>query len=199
MTYILGADVSTRKTGCVGVPGGFISPSGPRWRDVAMHLIAAPEIRTRAPEGERVSRLVSIEAAFVVLLNALRPTHVAFEQYAPGSSKFAHSRGTAEVTGALKVAAAKSGAEVDSEFIATVRRALLDRPLKRGEDQKKAVQEYLLAHGAPEAFAESTDLCDAMAVADHRLGLLGLPRLGRGSLFSERKPAKKKTKRKVRK
>jgi hypothetical protein len=178
----MGVDVSTRCTGVVLVPGDFIAASGPRWDLAGTLQIKTWKVKISEPESERVDRLAWAAGEFYQTLLDWEPTHVVFEQYAPGAGSFAHSKGTAEMAGAMKVAAKNAGAVVDAAHISTVRRALLNRTVPRdGKRAKKLVREFLRDHGAPATF-DCLDICDAMAVADHRLGLLGYPRLGAGPL-----------------
>lgn len=188
---VMGADVSTLCTGAVMVPCGFHVKYYDMWAEVQADTIQTWTVSRSAPESERANRLLSAYEAFAHLVRCWRPGEVAFEQYAPGAGGFAHSKGTAEITGVMKLAARQSGAEVSAAHIATARRALLNQKVPRcGDTAKWMIREFLMDHGAPPSF-RSLDICDAMAVADHRLGVLGFPRLGRGPLETV-KAAKKR-------
>lgn len=179
--HVMGIDMSLRAAGFVAVSRTFGTNPYEGGPDGILARVRAAGIKTRTfgidlgkmvTENERLDRLIAlVDQAVDFYERAGRPPHVAIEEYAFSRSD-SHAHALGEAGGGVKVALYQRGARVMTVHVNTARKLLLGVGNLPSAQAKRAVQKAFEAAG----FVGLTEAeYDALAVANCKLGDLGLP------------------------
>ena len=173
MTRALGIDLSVSRTGLCLLPAGWCANGRLDWSMVLTAVVPGNELPRSAGQDVRAKRLQEVRDAILDRTDHWDAAVAGFEQYAFRARGFgAHD--IAEVGGAVKVALHHRGIQLHSFAQSTVRKTLLGKLPRRGA--KQWVQAHCRDIGAP--FWQDPDVCDAFAVANHLLSVLGFRFVG---------------------
>jgi hypothetical protein len=165
VTWVVGLDLSLRRTAWVAVPLRWNRD----WREIVTSILEPPEPSSKdaMAQVERLHSITTMLYPLCALCNPTESVHAYVENAAFGAYG---SHAVGELHGVVKLDLYRDGIVVQVANMSSARKLLLGHAAAKGRAKSEVVAAWKAA-GAP--FAPDNDLCDAMTCANWGLSELG--------------------------